>query len=384
MDRRPDARPEVAAARPGRRAAPRAAGARRWPPCRRPARRPGARAACARRRRRWSTSRSAPDPAEEARDRLERPLRGGQPDPLDGRRGGIGGVGGRGVGAVRAWAVDAVARPGSQRLEPLEAEREVRAALGAGDRVDLVDDDVLDVAEDLARGAGEHQVERLGRRDQDVGRVAGDLAPILGGRVARPAGDRDVRRLVAQPRRRQGDPGERRPEVALDVVGQGLERRDVQDADRAGGLAGRCGPGVGRQPVQAPQERREGLATPRRGVDQRVAAARDGGPAAGLRVGRRLEAGPEPVTDGGREERERIGDDGRRSHGRRVYRAAAISTRCSVPRDPDGPGRGPNGPSGGPHGRIEDTPLSASMRLTRSIEKDAWCGQRIGKGRHTK
>ena len=228
----------------------------------------------------------------------------------------------RAVGAVRA--VDAVARPGSQRLEPLEAEREVRAALGAGDRVDLVDDDVLDVAEDLARGAGEHQVQRLGRRDQDVGRVAGDLAPILGGRVARPAGDRDVRRLVAHPRGRQGDPGERRPEVALDVVGQRLERRDVQDADRAGGLARRRRPRVGRQPVQAPQERGEGLAAPRRGVDQRVPAAGDGGPAAGLRVGRRLEAGPEPVTDGGREERERIGDDGRRSHGRRVYRAGTI------------------------------------------------------------
>ena len=86
--------------------------------------------------------------------------------------------------------------PGAQRLEPLEAEREVRAALGAGDGVDLVDDDVLDVAQDLARGAGQHQVERLGRRDQDVGRVAGDLAPVLGGRVAGPAGDRDVRRLA--------------------------------------------------------------------------------------------------------------------------------------------------------------------------------------------
>ena len=43
-------------------------------------------------------------PAEEARDRLERPLRGGQADPLDGRRGGMGGIGGRGVGAVRAWS----------------------------------------------------------------------------------------------------------------------------------------------------------------------------------------------------------------------------------------------------------------------------------------
>ena len=259
----------------------------------------------------------------------------------------------------------------------------MRAALGAGDRVDLVDDDVLDVAEDLARGAGEHQVERLGRRDQDVGRVAGDLAPILGGRVARPAGDRDVRRLVAHPRGRQGDPRERRPEVALDVVGQGLERRDVQDADRAGGLAGRRGPRVGRQPVQAPQERGEGLATPRRGVDQRVPAAGDGGPAAGLRVGRRLEAGPEPVTDGGREERERIGDDGRRSHGRRVYRAMVISTRCSVPSlIQTARAGGRMARTGPPHGRIEGASLGGSMRST--IEKGRMVRPEDRKGRHTK
>ena len=292
-------------------------------------------------------------------------------------------VGGRGVGAIRAGAVGAVARPGSQRLEPLEAEREVRAALGAGDRVDLVDDDVLDVAEDLARGAGEHQVQRLGRRDQDVGRVAGDLAPIFGGRVARPAGDRDVRRLVAHPRRRQGDPGERRPEVALDVVGQRLEWRDVQHANRAGGLAGRCGLGWVASRSRHHRNAARVLPLPVGAWISVWLAARDGGPAAGLRVGRRLEAGPEPVTDGGREERERIGDDGRRSHGRRVYRAAAIWTRCSVRWCRPGI-KGPNGPSRGPHGRIEDTPLNASMRLTRSIEKDAWRGQRIGKGRHTK
>ena len=121
-------------------------------------------------------------------------------------------------------------------LEPLQAEREVGAALGAGDRVDLVDDHVLDAAEDVARLAGQHQVERLRGRDQDVRRAPRDGPAILGGRVAGPAGDRDVRSGVAEPGRGQSDPGQWSPEVALDVVGQGLERADVQDADAAGVL----------------------------------------------------------------------------------------------------------------------------------------------------
>ena len=55
---------------------------------------------------------------QEPGDLLDRPDRGGQADPL-----------GRAL---------------EQGVEPLEAEREVRAALGAGDRVHLVEDDRLD------------------------------------------------------------------------------------------------------------------------------------------------------------------------------------------------------------------------------------------------
>ncbi len=67
------------------------------------------------------------DAGHEPPDRLERALRGRQADPLG--------------------------RPGVRRaevLEALQAEREVRAPLRAGDRVDLVDDHVLDLPEHLA------------------------------------------------------------------------------------------------------------------------------------------------------------------------------------------------------------------------------------------
>ena len=53
---------------------------------------------------------------------------------------------------------------------------EVRAALGGRERVDLVDDHRLDVDQRLARRRGEHQVEALGRGDEQVGRAA-DEAP---------------------------------------------------------------------------------------------------------------------------------------------------------------------------------------------------------------
>ncbi len=84
----------------------------------------------------------------------------------------------------------------------------------------------LDVGEDVARLRGQHQVERLRRRDQDVGRLADHrLALALRG-VAGPQGNAEV----------GADPGQRRPQVALDVVGERLQRRDV-DERHAGWLA---------------------------------------------------------------------------------------------------------------------------------------------------
>src|SRR4051794_5723503 len=74
-----------------------------------------------------------PHPTEEAGDGVERPLGRAEADPLE----------------RQPWAAvgDGCRRP--QPLEALEAERHVRTALRAGDRVDLVHDDLLDAAEDL-------------------------------------------------------------------------------------------------------------------------------------------------------------------------------------------------------------------------------------------
>ncbi len=107
----------------------------------------------------------APRTDQEPADLLERALRGRQADPLD--------------------------RAAGQVLETLQRQRQVRAALGLRDGVDLVDDHPLDVGQDVARAGGEHQVQRLRRRDQHVRRLAQHL------RRARAAG---CRRCGSPPR----------------------------------------------------------------------------------------------------------------------------------------------------------------------------------------
>ena len=107
-----------------------------------------------------------------------------------------------------------------QRVQALERQREVRAALGGGHGVDLVDDHRLDAGEDLARLRGQHEVQRLGRRDEDVRRVAAHRRALALRRVA----GADTHGEVG------ADAAQRRAQVALDVVGQRLQRRDVDEA----------------------------------------------------------------------------------------------------------------------------------------------------------
>ena len=137
-------------------------------------------------------------------------------------------------GPTRNWAIRSSGRWVAERpirctlsaadqvLEALERQGEVGAALGLGDGVDLVDDHRLGAGEDLAGARGEHQVERLGRGDQDVGRRFPHRPPFRLARVAGPQADGDV----------GADPAQRGPQVALDVVGERLQRRDVDELAR--------------------------------------------------------------------------------------------------------------------------------------------------------
>ena len=170
-------------------------------------------------------------------------------------------------------------------LEPFEREGQVRSALRAGDRVHLVDDHRLDPAEHLARLRREEQEQRLGRGDQDVGRVARHLAPLALIGVARANADGQ--------RRTEAD--ERGTQVALDVVVERLERRDVEQAQP---LAR-----VRVESVDPGEECREGLAGAGRRLHEDVRSGRDHGPRC-LLGGRRpgedaLEPGPRRGCEGG-------------------------------------------------------------------------------------
>ncbi len=139
-----------------------------------------------------------------------------------------------------------------ERFEPFERQRQVRAALVVGHGVDFVDDDRFDVAQNLRGSSGREQdVERLGRRDQDVRRrfsIAG--APHA---ACRRCGRRcESAASEAALARQLQDFAERAFEVLLDVVAERFERRDVEHFRAIGrarrrapcGPAGRCRPGM--------------------------------------------------------------------------------------------------------------------------------------------
>ncbi len=182
--------------------------------CRRPGPRPRARVACGHRCRRFAqVARVADVAAEEAGGLLQRSLCRRQPDPLR-----------RLVGDL---------------LQPFEGERQVGSALGGGHGVDLVDDHGLDPLQRLARRRGEHEIERLGRGDQQVGRATDQPLAFIRLGVAGAhrhlwRGERDADPLGRQPDARQG-----RPEVLLDVERQRPQRRDVEHSRAVGARLGR-------------------------------------------------------------------------------------------------------------------------------------------------
>ena len=193
---------------------------------------------------------------------------------------------------------DALGRTLEHRVEPLEAQGQVGAALGARDRVHLVEDHGLDAGEGLAGSRRQHEEQRLGGGDEDVAGRAGEGPALVGGGVAGADRHRDVGLGQAKPGCGVADADQGRAEVALDVDGQGLHGRDVE---HPAALEPLLGDGLAGQPVEGPEERGQRLAGAGRGHDEGVVSRADGLPGAGLRLRGLAEGTPEPRRGGGGE-----------------------------------------------------------------------------------
>ena len=156
------------------------------------------------------------------------------------------------------------------------------AALGGNQGMDLVDDDGVDGAERVGGLGSEQQVERLGSGDEDFGGLAAEAGALaLGGVAGADADERLVERDAAAAGH-VGDAGEGRAQVALHVDGEGLEGRNIDDA---AALFLALPDGVEHQPVEAPEEGREGFAGSGGSQDEGAFAAGDDRPAQSLRGG---------------------------------------------------------------------------------------------------
>ena len=199
---------------------------------------------------------------------------------------------------------DAAQRHARDLRQRLQQQREVRAALVAGQRVHLVDDHRLDVRELLAIALHrDHQRQRLGRREQHVRRAAHHQPPLFDRRVAGAhAGAHERLAHAPAPLRRAlrvgplEDPhlAQRAAQVVLDVVAERAQRRDVEAVRPREELVGVAQAG---EPRDHREKRRERLPGAGRRADQGVAALRRQGQRLRLRRRRGAEVLVAPRRD---------------------------------------------------------------------------------------
>ena len=182
-----------------------------------------------------------------------------------------------------------------QLAEALDGKAQVSASLVCGDGVELVQDQGADSTEALSAAfGGQEDVERLRCSDEYVGRSLGHCLALSGRRIARPHADAYLRDRCVVGFGQGFDPLEGVGEVALDVVGEGLEGRDVDDLGPLGQPSVQA---CAHQAVETGEEGGQSLARARGRGDEGVSSLGDGRPALGLCLCRPVEAVTEPGLD---------------------------------------------------------------------------------------
>ena len=245
---------------------------------------------------------------------------------------------------------DALKPVPAQRGQALEREAEMRAALVRRHGVDFVDDHRAGGRQHLAARLGAQQdVKRFGRGDEDVRRAPAHPLALGRRRIAgaHPGADLDIGEPAAL--ELAADARQRRFEIAMNVVRQRLERRDIDDLRLVGQLSRQT---LADEPIDRGKEGGERLAGAGRRGDQGVAAGLDRRPGFGLGGGRRDETVFEPGRDCGVEQLREVGFQRRGARWRataaavassgikrigRVGQVAFRSRRVSSHRPPHGP-----------------------------------------------
>ncbi len=146
---------------------------------------------------------------------------------------------------------------GREAAQASEIERQEIAALGAGQRMQLIDDDGAKRAEQLRRvRMRQHQRDLFRGGEQNVGRQHALTCAASRRRIAGTSLERDGQSHL---RHRPG-------EVAGDVGGERFQGRDIEGVDRAAGAIFPCV-----ESDEAREEAGQGLAAAGRGDQQRVA-----------------------------------------------------------------------------------------------------------------
>ena len=146
----------------------------------------------------------------------------------------------------------------TKRFQPFERKRQMRAALVVRHGMNLIDDHRFNCSQDVAAlFGGQQNVQRFGRRDQNVRRMRQHRAALVHQRVARAHSDTDFRHQQSALAGHLQDLTERYFKVFLNVVAERLQRRNVKDSVSSCKFAGQR---LAHQAIDASQESRQRLA----------------------------------------------------------------------------------------------------------------------------